>query len=466
MPVIIAGLRVATVSSISLVSVGQLIGIGGLGYFFIDGEQRDFPTEIYTALILIIILALLANTVLVLLRRWLTPGKPGARRARAPALSASPGGALVPETPHERPCRRLRDELSCRRLRDELSCRRLRHELSCRRRAMSYFQIAWQWLTSAQQWQGPDGIPVRLAQHLVYTGIALGIAVIIALPAGLAMGHLRRGGFAVVTLANFGRALPTLGLLVLIFVLTSGSPASWLVPLAFLAIPPILVNTYEGVLGVDHWLTDAARGMGMTEWQVLRKVEIPVATPLILLGLRISAIQVVATATIAAYIGLGGLGRTRSTASPVTNTTWWPGEPPSSPARARHPGAVHTAQMAHCPVALRRQAPRPSARCRRGRRTRRARAEAVERQVQHRGAHLAADAATLVRPAEPRAGADRARDREVARGDALRADDVAVGEHDEVDRPGLGREGRALAPVVLEHAARQLGGRRVASTAP
>jgi len=92
---------------------------------------------------------------------------------------------------------------------------------------MSYFSIAWQWLTSDQQWHGGDGIPVRLAQHLQYTGIALGIAVIIALPAGLAMGHLRRGGFAVVTLANFGRALPTLGLLVLIFVLTSGSVASW-----------------------------------------------------------------------------------------------------------------------------------------------------------------------------------------------------------------------------------------------
>ena len=142
---------------------------------------------------------------------------------------------------------------------------------------MSYFSIAWQWLISAQQWHGGNGIPVRLAQHLAYTGIALGIAIVIALPAGLAMGHLRRGGFAVVTLANFGRALPTLGLLVLIFVLTSGSPASWLVPLAFLAIPPILVNTYEGVLGVDADLTDAARGMGMTEWQVLRKVEIPVA---------------------------------------------------------------------------------------------------------------------------------------------------------------------------------------------
>ncbi|HWG11934.1 MAG TPA: ABC transporter permease subunit, partial [Streptosporangiaceae bacterium] len=95
----------------------------------------------------------------------------------------------------------------------------------------------------------------------------------------------------------------------LIFVLTSGSVLSWVVPLAALAIPPMLVNTYEGVLGVDQELTDAARGMGMTEWQILRKVEIPVALPLILLGIRTSAIQVVATATIAAYIGLGGLGR-------------------------------------------------------------------------------------------------------------------------------------------------------------
>ena len=174
---------------------------------------------------------------------------------------------------------------------------------------MSYFNIAWQWLISAQNWHGANGIPERLAQHLEYTGIALGIAFVIAVPVGLAMGHYRRGGFAVVTIANFGRALPTLGLLVLIFVLTSGSVLSWLVPLAALAIPPMLVNTYEGVLGVDRELTDAARGMGMTEWQILRKVEIPVALPLIILGIRTSAIQVVATATIAAYIGLGGLGR-------------------------------------------------------------------------------------------------------------------------------------------------------------
>jgi osmoprotectant transport system permease protein len=166
---------------------------------------------------------------------------------------------------------------------------------------MSYFNFAWQWLTSAANWHGADGIPERLLQHLEYTGIALAIAFVIAVPIGLAMGHYRRGGFA--------RALPTLGLLVLIFVLTSGSFVSWLIPLAALAIPPMLVNTYEGVLGVDRELTDAARGMGMTEGQILRKAEIPVALPLILLGVRTSAIQVVATATIAAYIGLGGLGR-------------------------------------------------------------------------------------------------------------------------------------------------------------
>jgi osmoprotectant transport system permease protein len=174
---------------------------------------------------------------------------------------------------------------------------------------MSYFSDAWQWLISSQNWHGANGIPERLAQHLEYTAIALAIALVIAVPVGLAMGHLRRGGFVVVTVANFGRALPTLGLVVLVFVLTAGSAAAWLVPLAALAIPPMLVNTYEGVLGVDRELTDAARGMGMTEWQILRKVEIPVALPLILLGIRTSAIQVVATATIAAYIGLGGLGR-------------------------------------------------------------------------------------------------------------------------------------------------------------
>ena len=165
---------------------------------------------------------------------------------------------------------------------------------------MNAFQSAWAWLTQAQQWQGPDGIPARLIQHLEYTGIALAVAALIALPLGLLIGHTGRGSLVIVTLANLGRALPTLGLVVLAFLISNGSPAAVLVALVVLAIPPILVDTYEGVRGVDRDVKDAARGMGMTAPQILLRAEIPIATPLILLGLRTAAIQVVATATIAA----------------------------------------------------------------------------------------------------------------------------------------------------------------------
>jgi len=168
---------------------------------------------------------------------------------------------------------------------------------------------AWHWLISAQQWHGANGIPARLAEHAIYTGISLAIAVAVALPAGLLLGHSRRGGFVAVSAANLGRALPTLGLLVLAFTVSSASPAAWLVPLVVLGIPPVLVNAYEGVLGAGEDLRDAAVGMGMTGRQVLLRVEMPVALPLIIAGIRTAAIQVVATATIAAYIGLGGLGR-------------------------------------------------------------------------------------------------------------------------------------------------------------
>ena len=113
----------------------------------------------------------------------------------------------------------------------------------------------------------------------------------------------------VVNVANAWRAIPTLALLVLLTVWLGFYVLAWLVPLVVLGIPPILVNVYEGVAGVDPELRDAARGMGMTPWQQVRKVEVPVAMPLIVLGLRTGAIFVVATATIAAYIGLGGLGR-------------------------------------------------------------------------------------------------------------------------------------------------------------
>jgi osmoprotectant transport system permease protein len=174
---------------------------------------------------------------------------------------------------------------------------------------MSFLTFAVDWLKSPQQWSGPNGIPVRVLEHLGYTVASLLLAAAIALPIGLIIGHFNRGGFAVINTANVWRAIPTLGLLILMVVLLGFSALTWLIPLAVLAIPPILVNTYEGVAGVDPDLKDAARGMGMSQWQVLWKVELPVAIPLIMLGLRTAAIFVVATATIAAEIGLGGLGR-------------------------------------------------------------------------------------------------------------------------------------------------------------
>jgi osmoprotectant transport system permease protein len=174
---------------------------------------------------------------------------------------------------------------------------------------MTFLTFAWDWLKSPQQWQGKDGIPDRLLQHLGYTALSLLVAVLIAVPVGLLIGHRRRGGLVSVNMANIGRAIPTLGLVVLVAVLVGLKAVSWLIPLVVLAIPPILVNTYEGVAGVDPDLTDAARGMGMTQRQLLWKVEVPIAVPLIVLGVRTAAIFVVATATIAAYPGFGGLGR-------------------------------------------------------------------------------------------------------------------------------------------------------------
>jgi osmoprotectant transport system permease protein len=174
---------------------------------------------------------------------------------------------------------------------------------------MGFLNVAWSWLTSAQHWHGSDGIPVRIAQHLWYAGLSLLVAALIAIPLGVLVGHSGRASALVINLANVWRAIPTLGLLILMVVLLGFSTLTWLIPLVVLAIPPILVNAYVGVAGVDRDVKDAALGMGMTRWQLLRKVEVPLATPLIVLGLRTAAIFVVATATIAAEIALGGLGR-------------------------------------------------------------------------------------------------------------------------------------------------------------
>lgn len=161
-----------------------------------------------------------------------------------------------------------------------------------------------------------DDIVQRLIEHVGYTLLATGIAALIAIPAGLWVGHTGRGKFAVVNISGFARAIPTLGLLYF-FVLWLGPNLSGdlafllpnLIVLVVLAIPPILAGTYAGIDEVDPAARDAARGMGMRGGEVLFKVEVPCALPLMFSGMRSALLQVVATATIAATAGLGGLGR-------------------------------------------------------------------------------------------------------------------------------------------------------------
>jgi len=163
--------------------------------------------------------------------------------------------------------------------------------------------------SQSAHWHGYDGIPQRLVEHLQYSLLAMVVAAGIALPIGLITGHTGRGGNALALLATAGRALPSFGLLVLLFVFMGLGLMPVLIPLVVLAIPPILVTTYEAIRTVDPAPVDAARGMGMRSVRVLTRVELPVALPLILSGLRSAAIQIVSTATIAAYVSFGGLGR-------------------------------------------------------------------------------------------------------------------------------------------------------------
>jgi len=174
---------------------------------------------------------------------------------------------------------------------------------------VSFFSYAWDWVTQSANWHGSGSIPQQLVAHLGYSGLPLLIAALIGIPAGIAIGHTGRGAVLVVNVANAWRSIPTLGLLILLATLLGFSFLTWLIPLVVLAVPPILINVYEGIAGVDPGVKDAAKGVGMTGWQQVTRVEVPIALPLILVGLRTAAIFVVATATIAAYIGLGGLGR-------------------------------------------------------------------------------------------------------------------------------------------------------------
>ncbi|MER7865065.1 ABC transporter permease subunit [Amycolatopsis japonica] len=165
------------------------------------------------------------------------------------------------------------------------------------------------WFGDPAHWQGPDGVPARLLQHLGYTALALVFALIIAIPLGLYVGHTGRGAVLLVSGGNAIRALPTLGLVTFLFLLFTESELSTIIGLVVLAIPPILAGTYAGLQATDHGVVDAAQGIGMTGWQRLWQVEVPISLPLVLGGVRNSVLQLVATAAVAAYVGLGGLGR-------------------------------------------------------------------------------------------------------------------------------------------------------------
>jgi osmoprotectant transport system permease protein len=177
--------------------------------------------------------------------------------------------------------------------------------LDRREARVSYFG----WLFDPANWTGSGGIPARLAEHLGYVALAMIIALVIALPVGAWVGHTGRGGFLVVGSANALRALPTLGVLILLVTPFGLSIIGPLIALVVLAIPPLLAGTYAGVRNVDPAVVDAARGMGMRGPEVLWRVELPNALPLIIGGVRSAVLQVISTATIAAYVGLGGLGR-------------------------------------------------------------------------------------------------------------------------------------------------------------
>ncbi|MGW6563828.1 ABC transporter permease [Streptomyces sp. NPDC054975] len=176
---------------------------------------------------------------------------------------------------------------------------------------MNTLSATWDWLTTGANWSGDDGVWHRLAEHLFLTVVCLALSCALALPVALILGHLGKGGALAVNLSNIGRAVPTFAVLVLLLLSPIGTYGDWptIIALVLFAVPPLLTNAYVGMRGVDADVVRAARGMGMTGRQMLLGVELPLALPLILTGVRIAAVQLVATATVAALAGGGGLGR-------------------------------------------------------------------------------------------------------------------------------------------------------------
>lgn len=175
---------------------------------------------------------------------------------------------------------------------------------------MSAFSDVVTWLTAGEHWHGPDGIPVRTGEHLVLAGASLAVVCLLALPPALWLGHIGKGGGLAVNVTNIGRAVPVFAVLVLLAIGPLGLGArSTIVALVLFGLPPVLTNAYVGISEVDPDTVEAARGMGMSGPELLRRVELPLAMPLIITGIRLAAVQIIATATLGAFVLGGGLGR-------------------------------------------------------------------------------------------------------------------------------------------------------------
>jgi len=174
---------------------------------------------------------------------------------------------------------------------------------------MNLFEQALIWLNDPLNWTNPDGILVRTREHLAISAAAVALACLIAWPLGIWLGHARRGGAAIVAAANLARAIPTVALLTILPLTFIGFGYPPIVlALTVFAVPPLLANAYLGVREVDADVRDAARGMGLSGRQTVFRVEIPLAVPYLAGGFRTAAVQVVATATLAAFVNGGGLG--------------------------------------------------------------------------------------------------------------------------------------------------------------
>ncbi len=179
---------------------------------------------------------------------------------------------------------------------------------------MGFLGDVVRWFTDPVHWQGTDGVPHRLLQHVELCALAVAAGALVAVPAGIVLGHIRRGGLLAVSVVNIGRAIPSFAIVAVSLPISIrlglglGFWPTWLA-VFLLALPPMFTQAYTAIRGVDPDVVSAARGMGLRERDVLLGVELPLGAPLILAAVRVAAVQVVATAPLGALVGWGGLGR-------------------------------------------------------------------------------------------------------------------------------------------------------------